>query len=1281
MSQKNTLFNYFVSPARKNNELGSPKTTPDTNKDTKTPKSKLKSPSTPRSNKVTPTSLSVNKKSSKVSEKAFEICDVVWSKLHGYPWWPSLVCNHPKLLKHIKGDSIHVQFFDDPPTRAWVKRAFIEPYKNSADKTAPNRDAAKWKNAASEADKALEMSVEARKKLIVAFSDQDGSEEDDASMDVDTDDEAVLNSSGSSANDADKENQEAPPLKKLLLDADDSEDDYKPVHDDLNDASDSASSGVNSADEAFSGEEPEDSPVKRKKKSKSDQAVKKQKLTSGKPVVVLPRPSLAKETVSKPIENKNEGFQNDWAHLKYEFLKPHKIRDGNRRSPEDPEYNARTVYVPEDFKKNLSPGMKQWWDIKAQNFDCVLFFKVGKFYELYHMDAVTGVNELGLIYMKGEFAHSGFPEISYARFSSALVEKGFKVARVEQTETPDMMAERLKGAFRATKFDKVVKREVCQITTKGTRTFSVIDGEAQEASSRYLLALIEKELDSNRSSYGVCFIDTSIGVFNIGQFSDDKFSSQLRMLIAHNPPVQVLYLKKSITDRTQQLLNSVLTNVLKEPLSKSEFWPADKTLMKLAEGDYFPKKETGGVGWPEGLKQFLSDADSVGLSPRDEYSLAVSALGAVIWYLQKCLLDHQLLAMGQFELYVPSSSSDSSKAPVKEIMPKHMILDGITLKNLDVLECPGGQEGALLYHLDCCSTKFGKRLLRQWICSPLCNIESIKSRQEAISDLRDNSSVVKEVREKLSQLPDLERLLTSIHAQGNAVRSKTHPDSRAIFYEDQVYSKRKIQNFIATLNGFRSSMEIIGVFQDDNLEITSKLLFQCVNTPDRDGGRFPKIEESLNFFYSAFDHETATKEGRIVPSAGVDPEYDNILEEVERVNDELQKYLEEQRKYFGCKVTYIGSDKKRFQLEVPEAAARKAGNDYELQSQRKGFKRFATSKSKDLLAQLIQAEERKKSVLQDLSRRVFEQFSSKYELWSEVIKCLSVLDVLLSLAVYAENAGGNLCIPKFELVENGHKPFVKIKDGRHPSIICAKGYVSNDTMIGCEDSNEISSSLIMVTGPNMGGKSTLMRQLGLLTIMAHIGCHIPADECVLTPVDRIFTRIGASDDIMAGESTFFVELSETSAILRKASKHSLVLVDELGRGTSTHDGTAIASATVKELVRLGCRTLFSTHYHSLVDDFKNSPDITMRHMACMVEEDSEDPTQETVTFLYKFEAGACPKSYGFNAARLGGIPSFITSRAYVKAKEIEQESHARKLFSSVCSSADLSSIIAQIKSL
>jgi len=411
---------------------------------------------------------------------------------------------------------------------------------------------------------------------------------------------------------------------------------------------------------------------------------------------------------------------------------------------------------------------------------------------------------------------------------------------------------------------------------------------------------------------------------------------------------------------------------------------------------------------------------------------------------------------------------------------------------------------------------------------------------------------------------------------------------------------------------------------------------------------------------------------------GVDPEYDQALADIQATKSWFDQYLKKQCAVLGCKVTYWGSAKNRFQLEVPDSV-RKIPDKYTLQSQKKGFKRYWTSEIEEKLAEMVDAEERREEALKDTMRHVFHKFDQEYKTWDKTVQCLAVVDSLISLASYSSQGDGPMCRPEIVLPDKNSaedfQPFLEIRDGRHPCIsrtFSGGDFIPNDTVVGIRDDNDCDeetavnsqSTCVLVTGPNMGGKSTLMRQAGLIVIMAQMGCYVPAEKCRLTPVDRVFTRLGAQDRILSGESTFFVELSETCTILRHATRHSLVLVDELGRGTATYDGTAIACAVVGELSQqIKCRTLFSTHYHSLVEEFSADPNVRLGHMACMVEnEDETDPSKETITFLYKFVKGACPKSYGFNAARLAGIPDEVISVAVKKARQFEESMDRVKLF-------------------
>ncbi|XP_061180194.1 DNA mismatch repair protein Msh6-like isoform X2 [Saccostrea echinata] len=1313
----NTLFSYFTkSPAATKNSQP--------NLNGSDVLSQKKSPNKP--DEATPA-----KQAKKQAEtQSFGAGDIVWSKLAGYPWWPSLVCSHPTENTHIKkgkNPQFHVQFFDTPPTRSWIKENNVMPYHGSDHEDYKKGGKCyslnpKVKKGTEEADNALKLSVEERLKLVVDLQPS-SDEEEEEDMEYEEGGESEENEADNS-----KENKEdelkskrrtskRPTKRRRIIcasDSGESDDDFKP-HSDV-ESSDDASSGVNEEEISEPESESEiDSPVKKSKKAEApsrkrkkpekntkpwrptakekaesdEEPVKEQVSPSTSRLPASFTPTVGEKTKSKlasfaaididtkPVKGPEQ--ESNFPHLKLDFLQPEKIKDAKKKSKSDPDYDPKTLYVPESFLKQQTPAMRQWWELKSKHFDAVLFFKMGKFYELFHMDADIGVKELGLIYMKGEQAHSGFPEIAYSRYADQLIQKGYKVARIEQTETPDMMTERVKNmGLPPTKFDKVVKREICRITSKGTQTFNVMDGDIAEASSSYLLALCEKDAGQfGQSIYGVCFVDTTIGKFQIGQFTDDRYCSRLRTLIAHFTPVQVLMPRGKVSEKTLSLINNNLSSVIKEFLRPdTEFWDSSKALKVLAEEEYFKTEET--VVWPECLKKMMSDGDTIGLCAADEYSLAVSSLGAIVWYLQYSLMDQELLSMKNFEEYVPVDSGETaSKEKSAFTKNQHMVLDGLTLRNLDVADMYGSQEGTLLSRLNQCCTPFGKRLFKQWLCAPLCNPASIDDRLNAVEDLNGIPDVMAEVTDMMRKLPDLERTLSKFHSLGSAARSKNHPDSRAIFFDEAKYSKKKIEDFLSTVEGFKVAQKVAKKFQSHVDNFSSKLLKQTMTLETSESkGLFPELKKEMEFFDNAFDHAKAKKDGVILPNKGVSPEYDSAKSDLKAAERGLEEYLDRQRQRLGCRtLTYWGSGKNRYQIEVPESVMKRVPDEYNLMSSKKGAKRFRTREIEDQLVDLTDAEERKDAALKDTMRRLFYSFDERYKLWDTALQCLSVLDVLMSLAKYVGAADGVTCRPEIVNPTSDTEPFIEIREARHPCVTRTFGggdFIPNDTVIGIPDELDTeggeensNSKIVLVTGPNMGGKSTLMRQVGLITIMAQMGCYVPAEKCRLTPVDRVFTRLGASDRIMSGESTFYVELSETAAILQHATKHALVLIDELGRGTATYDGTAIACAVVNELSEnICCRTLFSTHYHSLVEEFSHDPNIRLGHMSCMVE-DEGDPTEETITFLYKFVKGACPKSYGFNVARLANIPEEVVKVAKEKAKEFEMSVELKKLFRSI----------------
>ncbi|XP_030628388.1 DNA mismatch repair protein Msh6 [Chanos chanos] len=1265
---------------------------------------------------------------------------LVWAKLEGHPWWPCMVVPQPLSGEQIRGSGknqrLHVHFFDEPPTRGWVSMKYIREYQGSDSSDAKAGGVffsgkPVIRRAMELADRVMSDSPGQRLKMPICMDPSDEEDDDEEEMEVDkpTPSDEELSAEDTEQSKASRrssrsvaEKCQKPKRRRIVVasDSEGSDEEFKPSQaegssDDEDE--DGISSGVE--EEESEPETEPDSPVKPvKRKRAADKPAKSKsksipaetpKRTSGTlfSVAVDTKSKLSAFSAPDNFESQSgaaggvDGGSTIWDHEKLDWLQDGRRKDAKRRRQTDQDYDPTTLYVPEDFLNRTTPGMRRWWQLKSEMFDTVIFYKVGKFYELYHMDAVIGVNELGLTFMKGTWAHSGFPEIGFGRFSDVLVQKGYKVARVEQTETPEMMEARCKMMVRPTKFDRVVRREVCRIITRGTQTYSVLDGAPSECQSKYLLSMKEKaegESTGHGHIYGVCFIDTSVGRFHVGQFHDDRHCSRLRTLVAHYSPAQVLFEKGNPSAETRKILKAVLSSAMQEGLNAgSQFWDAQKTLKTLAEEDYFKESkgsddEAGGVTLPSALRAMTAETDSLGLTPKEGYELALSALGGCVFYLKKCLVDQELLSMANFEEYIPVDVEMEQSDRASSFFAKtrqRMVLDGVTLANLEILQSgsTGGIEGTLLERLDTCCTPFGKRLLKQWLCAPLCNPNSIGDRLDALEDLMGIPAQATEVTELLKKLPDLERLLSKIHSIGTPLKGQDHPDGRAILYEEVVYSKRKIADFLSALEGFKAMLQIVATLEPVADEFKSKLLCQVVVLKSKnDEGLFPDLSQELKRWDTAFDHQKARSTGVITPKAGFDPEYDQALTGIKDCERGLQEYLDKQKKRLGCKtLQYWGTGRNRYQMEVPDSISdRNIPEEYEVRSTKKGWKRYSTPETERLFSELQSWEEKRDAALKDCMRRLFYNFDKNYREWQTAVECMAVLDVLLCMARYSQGGDGPMARPEVVLPRNDPQsvPFLDLRGSRHPCVtktFFGDDFIPNDIFISCpgtededgQDKEKALAPCVLVTGPNMGGKSTLMRQCGLVVILAQLGCYVPAESLRFTPVDRVFTRLGASDRIMSGESTFFVELSETASILLHGTTHSLVLLDELGRGTATYDGTAIASAVVKELSeRIRCRTLFSTHYHSLVEDHAKDPAVRLGHMACMVENECEDPSQETITFLYKFIGGACPKSYGFNAARLASLPEEVIQSGHQKAREFERSTVALRLFKKLCSFAE-----------
>lgn len=1066
--------------------------------------------------------------------------------------------------------------------------------------------------------------------------------------------------------------------------------------------------------------------------------------------VTPPLPPISSSVKQKLLRNLDPKAVNPAGshyHNHYPFLFPENIRDANNFSKSDPGYNPRTLKVElaqieRVTKSKISPAQRQWWDIKSQYFDTVLLFKTGKFYEMFHMDADIGVSHLNLVYMKGAAAHAGFPEVGYASFSEKLVQAGFKVARVEQTETPDALKARRK---RVKGTPNVVAREVCSIISAGTRTFcfldnrKVLDDVKDDTNVGPLLAIKEVKLspkDENPDAvweYGVTVVNAITGTLTVGQFADDILKSRMKTLLTTFGPSEVL-IEESASPELTCLLRSqhppcrVEKVLYNESFPKSTAvdpeirqrmgrqtsgkyvhpWDVQETMQELHHQGYFPRASRKSNSlttsrWPVVLQACVEG----------EATLCLASFGATLFYLQRSLIDYEILSMGSVQAYCPPTmtSADSkeeqklqdmvreqtrvqdclflenlqNEKKVEDLESKidHMALDGTTLANLEILTNlqTNTSLGSLWAKLNHTRTPHGSRLLRAWLLRPLFRVNDINRRADAVSELTfgPGASAISEARQSvLKKCGDTERLLSRIHSMSGSPSTSNgenqnqdhHPKERAVLYEMAIYTKRQVGDFSKLLQGLRAACLIPELFSEVPLQ-PDGLLHKIVNLP-ANGGCFPDMEEHLNWFLDNFNCDLAAN-GQFEPAYGMDARYDEACNDVKRIKTQLEEYKEEMCthelrpsslakkswKYANTKV----DSKDKYLIELPINV--QVPSDFYVKGKRGSGAKQINKYRTPIVEKLVHDLEHAQDIIKECKSRgiqlIFSKFDSLRPLWTAASQATAMLDALGSLAEVSSQAG--FIRPQILDCSAGASPEIDIVQGKHPCVgVTHSGidFVPNNLKLGGkhETSSVDCARAMLLSGPNMGGKSTLLRQTCLITILAQIGCFVPAEKCSLTPIDRIFTRLGASDRILLGQSTFFVELAETAAALRGAGRRSLVIMDELGRGTSTFDGTAIASATLKYLVeRNKCITMFATHYHSLLEDWKDQPKVRFGHMECLVEYEGvstadtkernsqQDSKSKNITFLYTLGEGSCPKSFGINVARLAGLPQEVITMA------------------------------------
>ena len=901
------------------------------------------------------------------------------------------------------------------------------------------------------------------------------------------------------------------------------------------------------------------------------------------------QPRSANIPSKKPGAGKKQKAHMSDPEKRYTWLEELRDIDGNPVG--HPDYDPRTVFIPPMAWNKFSPFEKQYWEIKQKFWDTIVFFKKGKFYELYENDATIGHQLFDLkLTDRVNMRMVGVPESSLEMWATQFVAKGFKIARVDQQETAlgKDMREREEPSTQKRDKDKVIRRELACVLTAGT----LVDGAMlQDDMSTWCVAIKESEKD-DKPAFGIAFVDTATGQFHVTEFVDDNDLTRFETFVAQTRPQELLLEKGAVSVKTLRVLknNTGPTTIWNYLKPGKEFWEGHITIKEIEASDYFPEK------WPKVLevakdKEFL-----------------MSALGALIQYLRSLKIEHNLITMGKFEAYDPIKKASS------------LVLDGQTLINLEVFanSFDGGVEGTLFQLLDRCVTPFGRRLLKLWVCHPLLDVHKINARLDAVDSLNANHKTRDRFTAQMSKMPDLERLISRVHA-----------------------GSCRAQEFVRVLEGFEQTdytMSLLKSGQGKGAD-TQGVIGQLV-------AAMPDLESRLRYWKKAFDREKAKEAGILVPERGIEEDFDESQDYIESIHRELNDLLSIWRKKLGSNaVCYRDNGKEIMQMEVPVKATKNVPKDWNQMSATQAVKRYYFSDLRALVRKLQEAQETHSQIVKEVAGRFYARFDEHYEIWLAAVKLVAQLDCLISLAKASSSLGQPSCRAIFV---DDERSVIDFDDLRHPCLLDkVDDFIPNDIQLGGETAN-----ITLLTGANAAGKSTVLRMTCVAVIMAQIGCYVPCQSARLTPVDRIMSRLGAQDHIFAAQSTFFVELAETKKILTEASPRSLVILDELGRGTSSHDGVSVAQAVLHHLAsHIGCLGYFATHYHSLGAEFKHHPEVVSKRMQILV-----DDNERRVTFMYKLENGVAEGSFGMHCASMCGIAKNVIDRAEEAAHEWEHTS-------------------------
>ena len=817
---------------------------------------------------------------------------------------------------------------------------------------------------------------------------------------------------------------------------------------------------------------------------------------------------------------------------------------------------------------NPTPMLRQYQELKQQHPGTLLFFRLGDFYELFFDDAVTGSRELQITLTARQkdsdnpVPMCGVPHHSAANYIARLVRKGYRVAICEQTEE-------------AGKTKKLVRREVVRIVTPGTP----IDPQLLEAREPVFLAAI----CSAGETIGAAFLDISTGEFRVTQESGRDSWTRIRAALESYAPRELLFpaslgalIKTGLSGRNQTSPLPLGNGSAKPDTSGNEYGFA-ATLTALDDWQW--QREDCANLLLEHFK--VRTLDGYGLGKKDE---AIRAAGACLRYARET----QRAAAGHVTDLVYFEPQD------------HLVLDSVTVRNLELVESLAGGSGrSLLQVIDETVTGMGGRLLRAWLLRPCVKRGEVEARLNAVEDLVNSQVRRDKLRALLKEISDLERVVGRI-----SLGSATPRDLVAMLRSlNQVPAIRNV------LSEFNSSLLEVLADNTDELADVRELIARAINDD-------PPIKltdgDTIREGYSAELDElrSTSRNAKQIIAA---------LEATERGRSGINNLRIRFNGVFG------------YYIEVSKANAARVPIDYERRQTLANAERFTTPELRDWEKKVLGAEERIVQLETELFTDVCRQIAAETKRIQMTARALAALDVLASSA--ETSARRRYAKP---LLHDGDE--LEIIQGRHPVIeaFIDEPFVPNSIFL-----NNSTDRLLIITGPNMGGKSTVLRQTAIICILAQTGCFVPAERARLPLLDRIWTRVGASDDLTRGRSTFMVEMTETAAILHSATPRSLVLLDEIGRGTATFDGLSIAWAVAEYLHNSpdhAAKTLFATHYHELTELAERLPG-AQNYQITATEREGE------VVFLHRLERGRASKSYGIEVARLAGLPPAVLANA------------------------------------